>query len=209
MRLLFHCLQSSIRRDHISSDDSNSITGRHSKHHANYKNALDGISGSLQAVVDFLAHHGVSKARYIQKLSLKCVYYHGAFVAHLVILSCLLLCSIRELEQGLSIAGDKVAVMERAQEYAECISVDNEADGIALVCLFTSSCEWLCRYQAVKYKQAYEALRRVREAERKSAAESDRVLQHQIQMAEEWCAAQKGLILAQNWGQRLLTTALQ
>jgi hypothetical protein len=49
----------------------------------------------------------------------------------------------------------------------------------------------------------------VREAERKSAAESDRVLQHQIQMAEEWCAAQKGLILAQNWGQRLLTTALQ
>ena len=29
------------------------------------KNALDAMKGSLQAVVDFLAHNGVSRARYV------------------------------------------------------------------------------------------------------------------------------------------------
>ena len=113
--------------------------------------------------------------------------------------------------------------MERAQEYAECVaesrmsaaqSASAEHKGKKLiammVCLFISSWESLGRYQAAVYKQAYKNVRRIAESDRVmfsgSGAESERSLslQHQVNMAEQCCASQKGLILAEEWGEHVL-----
>jgi hypothetical protein len=113
--------------------------------------------------------------------------------------------------------------MERAQEYAECVAesrmamaaaqseLDNQHQQLIamMVCLFISSWESLGRYQAAVYKQAYKNVRRIAESENRavmfgsgSGAESERALslQHQNNMAEQCCASQKGLILAEEWG---------
>jgi hypothetical protein len=117
--------------------------------------------------------------------------------------------------------------MERAQEYAECVAEsrmaaaqsesvehkgkDKSKQLIAMmVCLFISSWESLGRYQAAVYKQAYKNVRRIAESDRVmfsgSGAESERSLslQHQVNMAEQCCASQKGLILAEEWGEHVL-----
>jgi hypothetical protein len=114
--------------------------------------------------------------------------------------------------------------MERAQEYAECVAesrmsaaqsekaaehVKHEHKQLIamMVCLFISSWESLGRYQAAVYKQAYKNVRRIQEGDRVmfmgSGAESERAmsLQHQNNMAEQCCASQKGLILAEEWGE--------
>lgn len=120
--------------------------------------------------------------------------------------------------------------MERAQEYAECVAesrmnmaaeaasqettehANQQKQLIAMmVCLFISCWESLGRYQAAVYKQAYKDFRRIRESDRdrlmfSSGAESERALslQHQVNMAEQCCASQKGLILAEEWGDCVL-----
>jgi hypothetical protein len=157
------------------------------------KNALDGAKGSLQAVIDFLSKNGVAKA------------------------------SVRELQKGLTTATEYVSIMERAQEYAECVAESRMAAAQSeradhrdkqkskqliamMVCLFISSWESLGRYQAAVYKQAYKNVRRIAESDRQmfsgSGAESERTLSlhHQNNMAEQCCASQKGLILAEEWG---------
>jgi hypothetical protein len=149
--------------------------------------------------------------------------------------------SVRELQKGLSTASEYVSIMERAQEYAECVAESRMAaarsgsGGAAeheheheehikkdkskqliamMVCLFISSWESLGRYQAAVYKQAYKNVRRIAESDRGvmfsgSGAESERALslQHQVNMAEQCCASQKGLILAEEWGEHVLAGA--
>jgi hypothetical protein len=107
--------------------------------------------------------------------------------------------------------------MERTQEYAECVAeslaaqsqVEHKQLIAMMVCLFISSWESLGRYQAAVYKQAYKNVRRIREGDRlmfSSGAETERALslQHQVNMAEQCCASQKGLILAEEWGNQVL-----
>ncbi len=139
--------------------------------------------------------------------------------------------SVRELQKGLHTATEYVSIMERAQEYAECVAesrmvaAQRETDAgehannannkskqliAMMVCLFISSWESLGRYQAAVYKQAYKNVRRIQEGDRQlfsgSGAESERALslQHQINLAEQCCASQKGLILAEEWGEHIL-----
>jgi hypothetical protein len=122
--------------------------------------------------------------------------------------------SARELQKGLNTATEYVSIMERAQEYAECV-VDSLAavQSEQMVCLFISSWESLGRYQAAVYKQAYKDVRRISETgdrlmvfSSSAAAETERALclQHQVDMAEQCCASQKGLILAEYWGNRVI-----
>jgi hypothetical protein len=109
------------------------------------------------------------------------------------------------LQKGLHIADEYVNLLERAQEYAECVAVSGQVS-VAMVCLFISSWESLGRYQAAVYKQAYKQFHSSREGGRSmlSATETDKALARQVTMAEQCCASQKGLILAEMWGERVL-----
>jgi hypothetical protein len=123
--------------------------------------------------------------------------------------------SVREMLKGLNMPTEYVRIMERAQEYAECVAESLEARAqseaerklIAMMaCLFISAWESLGRFQAAVYKQAYKNVRRIREGDRLmfSGAERERALAHQVNMAEQCCASQKGLILAEHWGNQCL-----
>jgi hypothetical protein len=133
--------------------------------------------------------------------------------------------SVRELQKGLHTATEYVSIMERAQEYAECVAESlmaaaKKSDALKksqsqliamMVCLFISSWESLGRYQAAVYKQAYKNVRRSREQTGDrlmvfSSVDTERAfcLQHQVNMAEQCCASQKGLILAEYWGHRVI-----
>jgi hypothetical protein len=103
-----------------------------------------------------------------------------------------------------------VNLLERAQDYAECVAASDkvsDAELVAMVCLFISSWESLGRYQAAVYKQAYKQFhssRREGGRSMLSPAATERALAHQVNMAEQCCASQKGLILAEMWGERVL-----
>jgi hypothetical protein len=104
-----------------------------------------------------------------------------------------------------------VNLLERAQDYAKCVAASDQvsdAELVATVCLFISSWETLGRYQAAVYKQAYKhfhSSRREGGRSMLSAAATERALAHQVNMlAEQCCASQKGLILAEEWGERVL-----
>jgi hypothetical protein len=123
--------------------------------------------------------------------------------------------SVLELQKGLNTATEYVSIMERAQEYAECVAESLEARAQSeaerklvamMACLFISAWESLCRFQSAVYKQAYRNVGRIREGDRLmfSGAERERALAHQLNMAEQCCASRKGLILAEHWGNQRL-----
>lgn len=114
--------------------------------------------------------------------------------------------SIQELQQGLDV-NTVVTTMERAQDYAECVSASPSTRLVecrALVCLLTSAWESVGRFTAVLHWQAYKTVQRLRQEAAAGSTSWDRALQVQISRAEECCAAQKGLILVQEWGRQLL-----
>jgi len=141
------------------------------------KNALDSLEASILAVVKFLAGEGVSRA------------------------------SVNELLRDVT-DGKYLPVMERAQQYAKCVFANRQhhQDTQIVLKLLLTAWESLTMYMELQHKQAhrhFHTLRRMGHHAHLTSNQIERALKHKIEMAEQCCSSQKGLILAQTWERRV------
>jgi hypothetical protein len=118
---------------------------------------------------------------------------------------------MEELQRGFTEA-KYVAVMELAQQYAECV-YDCSHHSKVIMFLLLAAWESLSRYLALQYQQAhryYLTLRRRWEQQhaKLTRPEIEHALKHKVDLAEQCCSAQKGYLLTQAW-QRRVNCSLQ
>lgn len=136
------------------------------------------MEASVKAVVDFLAHEGVSKGSMNELLA--------AFQRSNYVLV---------LERAQEYAR---CVYSYRQDHQ---------DVQVIVFLLTNAWETLAQYLALQYRQAhrhYSALRRNQVVKTQVGLdELEKALKHKVDLAEKCCASQKGYLLAQQWEQRV------
>lgn len=149
------------------------------------KSALDAMETSVSTVLTFLSKEGVSRA------------------------------SIEELFADFADA-KYVNVMERAHQYAKCVCAyrahHQSTVSHSLLQLLARAWESLAKYLDLQYRQAhrhYHTLRRMGHIAHVTGSQVERALKHKLDLAEQCCASQKGLLLVQAWERRIQSSGTQ
>jgi 6-pyruvoyl-tetrahydropterin synthase len=137
------------------------------------------MESSIGSVLKFLSKEGVSRA------------------------------SIKEMLADFSDA-KYVAVMERAHQYAKCVAYRSQDQSTSVMNsalrLLKAAWEALAKYLALQYRQAhrhYHTLRRMGHIASVTESQVEKALNHKLDLAEQCCSSQKGLLLTQAWERRI------
>jgi hypothetical protein len=147
------------------------------------KKALDAAESSIIAVLKYLSKEGVSRA------------------------------SVNELLVDFD-KGKYIEVMERSHQYAKCVAYRSQHQSTSAAStalrVLTTAWESLANYLALQYRQAhrhYHTLRRMGHMAQVTVSQKEKALRHKLDLAEQCCASQKGLLLTQAWERQVRCNA--
>lgn len=109
-----------------------------------------------------------------------------------------------QLQKNLDL-GRYFAVMNRVQDYVQCISSQSQDETLARIHLAITAWEALCRFKTVEYKRAYKAAFSLRYELKGTQQEIKQAIALQVKLAEHCTACQKKLYLVQAWQRRMLS----
>jgi hypothetical protein len=115
----------------------------------------------------------------------------------------LLIFSCDQLQKNLEL-GRYFAVLNRVQDYIQCIPTASEDETMAKIHLAVSAWESLCWLKAVEYKRAYKHCFNLRYELNGNPQEIKQAIALQVKIAEQCTTCQKRLYLVQKWQRHLL-----